>query len=108
MDKQGKLSELQNKLDLLLKKQETFSKEITELQQELTLLKGSKTSESVKKEPVVEASVATDSTTKKAEVNETPKGFFRDVNHRGLGGVCSGLGNYLGLNRYVVRFLWIL
>ncbi|WP_338355926.1 DUF2339 domain-containing protein [Yeosuana marina] len=108
MDEQGKLSELQNKLDLLLKKQETFSKEITELQQELILLKGSKTSESVKKEPVVEASVATDSTTKKPEVNETPKGFFRDVNHRGLGGVCSGLGNYLGLNRYVVRFLWIL
>lgn len=108
MGELDKLNELQNKLDLLLKKQEVFSKEITELQKELSVLKGSKDNKPLEKEPIVEEPVIKEAAFKNTEITEAPKGFFRDINHRGLGGVCSGLGNYLGINRYLVRFLWIL
>ncbi|MFH4966006.1 DUF2339 domain-containing protein [Gaetbulibacter sp. M235] len=105
MDNQNKVDELQKRLDLLLKKQEVFSKEINDLQKELNLFKISEKQQEIEKAPVVEKT----SFKEKAEsVTETHKGFFRDVYHRGLGGVCSGLGNYLGINRYLVRFLWIL
>lgn len=105
MDNQNKVDELQKKLELLLKKQEVFSKEVNDLQKELNLFKISEKQQEVEKAPVVEKT----SFKEKAEsVNETRKRFFRDVYHRGLGGVCSGLGNYLGINRYLVRFLWIL
>jgi uncharacterized membrane protein len=105
MDNQNKVDELQKKLDLLLKKQEAFSKEVADLQNELNLFKTSENQQLVEKKPLVE-------TPNFKERNEAKdkegKGLFRDVYHRGLGGVCSGLGTYFGINRYVVRFFWIL
>lgn len=105
MDNQNKVDDLQKKLDLLLKKQEAFSKEVADLQNELNLFKTSENQQLVEKKPLVE-------TPNFKERNEAKdkegKGLFRDVYHRGLGGVCSGLGSYLGINRYVVRFFWIL
>lgn len=113
MDNQDKVNELLNKLEVLLKQQETFSKEVTDLKHELTFLKTSKTEENIEKDTIekqtiVEESVIEETPIQRPVVAETPKGFYRDISHRGLGGVCSGLGNYLGINRYVVRFLWIL
>ncbi len=105
MDDQYKVDELQKKLDLLLKKQEVFSKEVADLQKELNLFKTSEKHQTVEKKPVVEEPTFKEKT---ESITETHKGFFRDTYHRGLGGVCSGLGNYLGINRYLVRFLWIL
>lgn len=97
MDDQ-KVNDLQNKLDLLLKKQESFSKEVIELQKELNHLKASGNSPQNEKESIEEST----------PISETPKGFYRDINHRGIGGVCSGLGHYFGINRYFVRLLWVI
>ena len=97
MDDQ-KVNDLQNKLDLLLKKQESFSKEVIELQKELNQLKASGNSPQNEKESIEEST----------PISETPKGFYRDINHRGIGGVCSGLGHYFGINRYFVRLLWVI
>jgi len=105
MDSQDKINALQEKLNLLLKKQEDFSKEVTQLQIELNHLKPSDKEESNEAKAQIETQTKKEVPTR---VDEKPKGFFRDTNHRGLGGVCSGLGNYLGINRYLIRFLWIL
>mgnify|MGYP003630626895 CR=1 FL=1 len=116
MSEQKKINELLNKLELLLKKQEAFSKEVSDIKQEISRLKTTIFKDSEHPE-VLEEPVLTE--TKEAEKKVfTPKqpktttatvnGFYRDVYHRGIGGVCSGFGNYLGINRYVVRFFWIL
>lgn len=38
----------------------------------------------------------------------TGKRFYRDENHKVLGGVCSGIGNYFGIDPVIVRILAIL
>ncbi len=38
----------------------------------------------------------------------TKKRLFRDIDHRVIGGVCSGLGNYFGIDRVFVRLAFIL
>ncbi|NCP83308.1 MAG: DUF2339 domain-containing protein, partial [Bacteroidetes bacterium] len=105
MNHQDHINDLHKKLDLLLKKQEAFSKEVAELQNELKLLKAYEKQQPVEKKTLVEEPTFKDTISTNAE---NRKGLFRDTYHRGLGGVCSGLGNYFGMNRYVVRFLWIL
>jgi len=104
MDNQEKINNLLEKLEHLAKKQEVFSKEVAGIKEELIQLKSSAQQVPEKIEPVEKTE------TKKIpeKVAEISKGFFRDTNHRFIGGVCSGLGNYLGLNRFLVRFLWIL
>ncbi|WP_445956132.1 DUF2339 domain-containing protein [Yeosuana sp.] len=104
MDDQ-KVNDLQNKLDLLLKKQESFSKEVIELQKELNQLKASGNSPQNEKESIITNLVLEEKST---IITKTPKGFYRDINHRGIGGVCSGLGLYFGINRYLVRLLWLI
>lgn len=99
MSSQDKINELLTKLESLQRKQDAFSKEITALQKELEHLKTTGT----KQTGEVKTSFKESSST-----HEPPKGLFRDTNHRGLGGVCSGVGNYLGINRYIVRFFWVL
>ena len=105
MDPQDKINALQEKLNLLLQRQEEFSKEIFQLQTELNQLQPSGKEESIGGKAQIETPTKKEVPTR---IAEKPKGFFRDTNHRGLGGVCSGLGNYLGINRYLVRFLWLL
>ncbi|MBS1744884.1 MAG: PspC domain-containing protein [Bacteroidetes bacterium] len=34
--------------------------------------------------------------------------FFRDENNKFLGGVCAGLGNYFGIDKLVIRILFVL
>lgn len=38
----------------------------------------------------------------------TPKRLFRDADNRVIGGVCSGLANYLNLDVTVVRIIWLI
>ena len=101
MDNQEKINNLLQKLDLLMQKQEAFSKEVAGIKEELTQLKSpdEQTPEKIKKPDTKEIP---------EKVTEAPKGFFRDTPHRFIGGVCAGLGNYLGINRFLVRILWIL
>lgn len=35
-----------------------------------------------------------------------PKRLYRSKNDRVLGGVCGGLGNFLGIDPVIVRVLW--
>ena len=105
MDNQEKINNLLQKLDLLMQKQEAFSKEVAGIKEELIQLKSSAQQAPKQTEKPIEKPELKEVPTK---VAETPKGFFRDTNHRFIGGVCAGLGNYLGINRYLVRFLWVL
>jgi len=105
MDDQNWVEEIQKKLELLLKKQAAFSKEVEEFQKELNTFKSFKEQQPIEKAPIVERPPLKEPI---KVVSGTSKGFYRDVYHRGLGGVCSGLGNYLGINRYLVRLLWVL
>lgn len=43
-----------------------------------------------------------------AYTTQQPKKLFRDENHKVLGGVCSGLANYFGVDPLVVRILFII
>ena len=105
MDTQEKIYNLLQKLDLLLQKQEVFSKEVEGIKEELIQLKSSAQQAPKQTEKPIENSGTKEIPEK---VTEAPKGFFRDTQHRFIGGVCAGLGNYLGINRFLVRFLWIL
>ena len=104
MDNQEKINNLLEKLEHLAKKQEVFSNEVADIKEELIQLKSSAQQVPEKIEPVEKTE------TKKIpeKVAEISKGFFRDTNHRFIGGVCAGLGNYLGINRFLVRIVWIL
>ncbi len=37
--------------------------------------------------------------------NYNPSKLYRDREHRLLGGVCAGIGNFFGVSRHAVRFL---
>jgi phage shock protein PspC (stress-responsive transcriptional regulator) len=39
--------------------------------------------------------------------NQGPKRLFRDENHKAIGGVCSGLANYFGVDVVVVRVIFV-
>ncbi len=39
---------------------------------------------------------------------ERPHRLYRDENHKLLGGVCAGIGNYFGVDRLIIRILFIL
>ena len=122
-DNQDNLDNLLNKLETLLKRQDKFLEEINELKAELNQLKQAEAKQTEARQ--VEASQAE---VKKEIPEETPKHetapvkeaapiqqpaptskkLYRDVNHRILGGVCSGLAEYLGLSKVLIRILWFL
>ncbi|MBC7722073.1 MAG: PspC domain-containing protein [Pedobacter sp.] len=41
------------------------------------------------------------------QFNGEPRRLFRDENHKVLGGVCSGIANYFGIDRIIIRILAI-
>ena len=43
-----------------------------------------------------------------AEETVRPSRLYRDENHKLIGGVCSGLANYFGIDRLIVRILFVL
>lgn len=57
---------------------------------------------------------ATSSTGSSSQSNETfaaglrPKRLYRDENHKVIGGVCSGLANYFGIDVVVVRVIFVI
>ncbi len=42
------------------------------------------------------------------QFNGEPRRLFRDENHKVLGGVCSGIANYFGIDKIVIRIIAIL
>lgn len=52
--------------------------------------------------------VTTDETVSSDEVQSTKRKLFRDPEHKILGGVCAGLGSYLGINPLWLRLLGLI
>ena len=122
-ENQDNLDNLLNKLETLLKKQDNFLAEINELKAELNQLKQAKAKQTkarqveagqaeVKKEIPEQTPINQTAPVKEASPIQQPaptsKKLYRDVNHRILGGVCSGLAEYLGLSKVLIRILWFL
>jgi uncharacterized membrane protein len=115
-ENQDNLETLFNKLDRLLKRQDNFLAEIHALKAELNQLKQAEakpaeTSQAeVKKEKFEEIPIHQTASVEEAAPVQQPapasKKLYRDVNHRILGGVCSGLADYLGLSKILIRILW--
>ena len=118
MHNQDQINQLHQKLELLLKRQELFSKEVQELQEALLNLKRDEVIQPFEKEAVkedlkegVKEEIKEEVIEEKKPVyssNTNPSKLFRDVNHKIFGGVCAGLANYFGINRVLTRILWLL
>ena len=122
------IHQLLEKLELLLNRQEDFSKEVNDLKQEILKLKASElkkeetaniekeTIEVIKTEETVEETVEDKKTPAeprpKKEPVPQPKALpshklRRDRQHSIIGGVCAGLADYFGIYRALVRFVFI-
>ena len=102
---QDQINQLFKKLETLLKRQEVFSREISDLREELIHLKTAESREPIEKEePVKNEPVKNESPYSQSAA---PKKFTRDVNRKIIGGVCAGLAAYFGINLILVRFIWI-
>jgi phage shock protein PspC (stress-responsive transcriptional regulator) len=53
------------------------------------------------------ASDYTDNSSNDSWTSERPKRLYRDEQNKVLGGVCSGIANYFGIEPLLVRILWI-
>ena len=122
-ENQDNLDHLLNKLEALLKRQDKFLAEINELKVELNQLKQAEVKKDelkqpeairaeVKKEVIEETPIQQKAPVKETAPAQQPaptsKKLYRDVNHRILGGVCSGLAEYLGISKILIRILWFL
>jgi len=100
MHTHDQINQLQEKLDLLLKKQNIFAKEVQGLQESLNKLKNIESANSFDKEAVKEKKPVYTS-------NAISTKLHRDEHHKILGGVCAGLAKYFGINRILIRILWL-
>ncbi len=120
---------MQEKLDELLKRQEQFSKEISELREALLALNDpiqahqpeqiGEAAGEPEGEPFGAAQEAAFTTTRPQQAESAPEGvtgpelpvrqhkYYRSRSKKILGGVASGLAEYLGINTAVMRILWI-
>jgi len=120
-ENQDNLNNLFNKLETLLKRQDIFLAEVNALKAEINQLKQAELNlqkqpvikqplekkETIEDKPSYQSGNASEPVTA-SQPGTAPKKLYRDVNHRILGGVCSGIAKYLGLNRILIRFLWLL
>lgn len=118
-ENQDNLNNLSRKLETLLKRQDIFLEEVNALKAEIYQLKQaeikqpSEKKETIEDKPLYQSGNASKSVMASEPVAASQPGtaskkLYRDVNHRILGGVCSGIAEYLGLNRILIRFLWLL
>ncbi len=100
-ENQDNLNNLFNKLETLLKRQDILLGEVNTLKAEIYRLKQTEAPPVAKKKELI------GDKSSNQPVMESKK-LYRDANHRILGGVCSGIAAYLGLNRALIRFIWLL
>ena len=116
----NRIKALQEKLDELLKRQDAFSQEISELRDAISDLQSETPVEesptipqptSEHKPAAEEVKQIPEPETKKfipAESTEKPKSLYRQHPEKILGGVCVGLANYVGMNVWLMRVIWVL
>ncbi|MFC2147758.1 DUF2339 domain-containing protein [Bacteroidota bacterium] len=112
-ENQDSLNNLSKKLETLLKRQDIFLEEVNALKAEINQLKQAEIKQPSEKKETIEDKPSYQSGNASQPVMASQPGtaskkLYRDVNHRILGGVCSGIAEYLGLNRILIRFLWLL
>jgi uncharacterized membrane protein len=119
MHKQDQINLLLAKLESLLKRQESFSKETEALREELMQLKAT-TSTKVEENPETYIEVGVEQENSNEEVireeaikvhqahtqRSIHKKLIRDVQNGVIGGVCAGVANYLGTYRFLIRLIW--
>ncbi len=119
-ENKDQINQLLHKLEVLLKRQESFSKEVGELREELLQFKTTESIKSEEKQESFQENIVHENTAQEEAIKEEavrvhqaytqntrPKKLYRDVSHSILGGVCSGLSEYLGVNRFLVRLIWL-
>ena len=114
-ENKDQIDQLLHKLETLLNKQESFSREVAEVKEQLIQLKETESSRVEAKQENFQRNSAEDEAVKEEAVRihqaytqkRTHKKFYRDVQHSILGGVCSGFSDYLGMNRFLVRLIWL-
>ncbi len=110
---QDSIKQLFDQLESLLKRQETFSKDIHELQEAIIKLKNAdKPKSSISEDSTNKETIPEQITPEKPELeqpntSQVSKKLFRNTNKRVLGGVCSGIADYLNIPRIIVRILWL-
>lgn len=115
------LSQLTEKLDSLLQRQDAFSKEIEDLKKAILKLQSSTDIEEPIPQPIKEQEekvpfVEEEPVPQEEEIPTLQpvesvwdaSKFYRDPNNKILGGVCSGFAKYVGMNVLLVRFIWVL
>lgn len=122
MDKQtNRIKALQEKLEELLKRQEAFSAEISELWDAISALQ-EETPVEQELPPVPEAQEEPEPVAEVAEefpepepvqastevTPEEPRKLYRQHSVKILGGVCAGLARYVGMPLWLMRSIWIL
>jgi len=120
MHNQDQINQLVEKLEALLKRQESFFKETEALREELMQLKGTaststKENSEVADQTVVELENFNEQAQKKEAVrihqahasqHRTHKRLLRDSQNGVIGGVCAGVANYLGAYKFLIRLIW--
>ncbi len=106
-DQPQSIDRLLEKLEALLIKQESFSKEIQQLRIEIEQLRTAK----AQAPPANEIPSVPKEQEFRPEPIATPvpsgRSFRRDRKNGIIGGVCAGLAGYLGMNVALMRILWI-
>jgi len=110
-ENQDQINKLLQKLEVLLKRQENFSKEINDLREELTQLKSAEDKKVLEKETPIEEQPVFEQPIQKEQPaysqSAAPKKLTRDHKNKILGGVCSGMSEYYKINLFMVRLLWL-
>jgi len=104
MNIQDQINQFEEKLNLLLKRQSEFSKEIQELQEGLNSLKTSKAEMSIDQERMKEEVIEV---LPSYESKPIRKKLYRDLNNSIIAGVCAGLAEYFGISVLLVRILML-
>ena len=106
INNQDQINRLHDKLETLLKKQEDFSKEVSDLREELAQLKRTGTKRPLEKEEPVQK--GSSKTQPGYSYNLASKKLYRNANNKVIGGVCAALAEYFKINKILLRILWII
>lgn len=93
-----KIEQLKQKLELLNRKQDFITEEINVLKNEINQLRVTE---------LIEASTSDKKELSKSTQLTSTK-FLRNLDNKILGGVCSGLGDYLQIEAVWIRLLWLI
>ncbi len=105
-DNQNQINQLHDKLESLLKRQESFSIEVNEIKREIAQLKKADVEEPFAKEEILESKIISHPV--EVKTGDSPKRLTRNIHKKIFGGICSGLADYFEISNFVMRFFWVI